>query len=132
MADISHHLLLVEFPEYSAAMWGPVLGQRIDEERAREKKKKQKQKLAARIKVPVAPQGDKWVGEHEPQSDEDVNHTFQQQLLAAGGQSGSWKDELFDDDLLYLNRREWDVEYMNDIEWREGGRHRGPIYLCSG
>ena len=40
--------------------------------------------------------------------------------------------ELFDDDLLYLNRREWDVEYMNDIEWREGGRHRGPIYLCSG
>jgi len=132
MADISHHLLLVDYAEYSPSMWGPILGERLDAERERQRQKKERQKVEAQVQNPVAPQVQKWVGELASGETDDSDLIFQQQLLNAGGQSGGWKDELFDEDLLYLNRREWDMKYINDVEWRKGGRHPSPTDLIHG
>ncbi len=130
MADISHHLLLWDYPEYSASMWGPILGERIEAERERQRQKKERAKVEGQAKLPKTSQLQTWVGEPKTVKNEVVDLTFQQQLLAAGGQSGGWKDELFSDDLFCLDRRCRDVGYMNDVEWREGKSLRDCPILC--
>ena len=136
MADISHHFLLWEYPEYQIAMWGPVVGPRVMEAREREeerkrlareaeeKKREGKQKRESPDQNSVGTPVHAWIDEIEQLDSpdpEDVNLTYQQKLLEAGGQTGGWQDELIDDDLFYVeDRKEVDAEDMNDAEWAEG------------